>query len=113
MTALLGGMALPLIGWSGEKMLIRGELREIIALRIEPAGLSLDALEAALVPEACEEIVITSDADSEGFVFSGYTYRAMLARDATGEDCIRIMMARPSERDMLQTVVDILTGEAE
>ena len=91
--------------------MIRGELRDILTLRVKPAGLSLDALDAELTAEACREVLIGHG--SEGVTLAGYTMRAMLARDATEDDCIRIILAKPSELDELRAVMDILTGEAE
>lgn len=111
MTARIGTLVLPLLGWQGGKTLIRGELRDILTLRAEPAGLSLDALEAALVPEVCGEVWIEQNAET--LLFEGYTMRAMLARDATEGDCIRIILAKPSELDELRAVMGILTGETE
>ena len=111
MTAYVGGMVLPLLGWTGGRALIRGELREVLTLRVEPAGLSLDALDAALTAEACEEVLIGEGEDAQRF--EGYTFRAMIARDATEDDCIRMILAKPSELDALRAAMDILTGEAE
>lgn len=112
MTARLCGMTLPLIGWSGGKALIRGELRDTITLRLDPEGLSLDALDDTINSTVCEEIMI-EPGGGDVLTLAGYTYRAMLARDATEEDCIRLIMAKPSKADELQAVVDILTGEAD
>lgn len=111
MTAYVGGMVLPLLEWAGGRTLIRGELREILTLCVVPTGLSLDALEAALTAEACETVLIGEGDEAKSF--SGYTFRALVARDATGDDCIRIILAKPSEVDRLRAAMDILTGAAE
>lgn len=107
MLMLIGGMELTVIRKVGGNMLIGAELRETMTLFADAAGESLDAINAALTPDACRAFTL------EGEEIAGYGDCIFIGIDRREGEQICIMLARPSELRELRTAISILTGEAE
>ena len=76
---LANGTELTPILATGEHRFIQGQNRDTLAF-VFPAAESIEALDAAFVPGACESITVVDDAGSE-YIHKGYTIRAELKKE--------------------------------
>lgn len=102
----IGEMEMNLVHRRSSTMMVGGELREMLALDIDPAGVSMDALWEAMTPDAC------ASAEVDGEPIGNYRTRVSMARQA-GSRYIMLRLSKPTEGDELRESIAILTGEAE
>lgn len=102
----IGELEMNLIHRRYAAVLVDGELRDMIALDIDPASVSMDALWDAMTPDAC------AAAEVDGEPIGNYRTRVSMARRA-GSRYIMLRLSKPTEADELRESVAILTGEAE
>lgn len=102
----IGGMEIALHDRRGAVVLVNGELRNVLALEVEPGGVSMDALWEEMTPDACAAAAVDGDP------IGNYRVVVSLTRDAAKNRLI-IQLAEPSETDELRAAMAILTGEAE
>ena len=102
----IGEMEMDLVNYRGAELLIGGEMRDVMELVINPAGVSMDALWEAMTPEAC------AAAEVDGEPLGNYRVRVWVKRQA-GNRYILVRLAKPTEMDELREAMAILTGEAE